>query len=321
MNKIRIVFMGTSDFAASILRGLLDAKYIFQAVYTQPARASGRGHCVIQTPVHTEATRAGIPVNTPENLIQQAAQEKLRSLEPDLILVAAYGLLLPQSVLNIPPYGCVNVHGSLLPRFRGAAPVQYAILEGDHETGISLMKMDAGMDTGPVFARIPLVLHSDDTTASVMKRLADKSVEGLVRYLPDYVSGECIPIPQPTTGIVYAPKILKEAGRLNFSTPAVRLERQVRAFTPSPGTWFFHHEQRIKVLKATTQDDTHYDVEQWGQIQGTQLEIATSQGLFCPQILQRPGGNPMTVAAFLRGYALPCGTVLQSFPSSVNQHP
>ena len=240
-----IVFMGTPDFAVPSLQALVAAGYPLLGVYTQPPRAKGRGHHVITSPVHTMAQSLGIPVFTPQRLREDAQQ--LHTLNPDLIVVVAYGQLLPPEVLALPSFGCVNVHASLLPRWRGAAPIHWALLAGDQVTGISLMKMDRGLDTGPVFSQASYTLSPGDTCETVTQALAHLGAQQLVACLPGYVKGTLVPTPQPDQGISLAPKINAPHARLTWTEDAPCLVRKVRAFHPSPGAWFLAAGKRFKV--------------------------------------------------------------------------
>jgi methionyl-tRNA formyltransferase len=232
--SIRIVFMGSPDFALPILSALAK-KYQVVGVVTQPDRASGRGRELKPPPVKALALELNIPVMQPEKLRAPEAMEQLRAWTPDLIVVAAFGQILKKDVLELPRFGCINVHASLLPRWRGAAPINAAILAGDEEIGVTIMKMDVGLDTGPMLAMKSMRLASDLTTDSALQALSQLGANLLIETLPDYFSGKLIPQAQPEDGATYAPMLKKEDGLLDFTRSAVELERRVRAMNPWPG--------------------------------------------------------------------------------------
>src|SRR5215211_6426045 len=244
-----IVFMGSPDFALPTLKALARG-YDVVGVVTQPDRASGRVREHKAPPVKTLALELGIPVMQPEKLRLPEAMEQLRAWAPELIVVAAFGQILRKDVLDLPPYGCINVHASLLPRWRGAAPINAAILHGDEETGVTMMKMDVGLDTGPMLTQRSIRLTPEDTAGSVFEKLSALGADLLIETLPDYVSGKIKPIPQPEEGATYAPMIKKEEGLLDFSRPAEELERRVRAFNPWPGAFMDFEGTLLKVHRA-----------------------------------------------------------------------
>ncbi len=236
---MRIVFMGTPEFAVKSLEACLALGDVV-AVVTQPDKPKGRGREVTFSPVKTLALAKGLPVLQPLKIRGTSFHEELRAFDADVAVVTAYGKILPRDVLDVPKHGSVNVHASLLPRFRGAAPIQWAIASGDQKTGVCLMRMDEGMDTGPVIDRAELAILPTDTSATLHEKLSALGGEVLKRSLGKYVSGELVPVPQPSEGVVMAPMIRKEDGVLDFTKPAAELERRLRAFTPWPGasTWF-----------------------------------------------------------------------------------
>jgi len=251
--SIRIVFMGSPDFALPSLSALAAARnYQVVGVVTQPDRASGRGRELKAPPVKTLALELNIPVMQPEKLRAPEAMDQLRAWNPDLIVVAAFGQILKKDVLELPRYGCINVHASLLPRWRGAAPINAAILHGDEETGVTIMQMDVGLDTGPMLACKAIRIKPDDTAGSVIQALSTLGADLLVETLPDYLSGKLTPQPQPAQGDTYAPMLKKEDGLLNFTRPAIELERRVRAMNPWPSAWFEWNGNLLKVLRAST---------------------------------------------------------------------
>ena len=247
--KPRTVFMGSPAFALPTLR-LLFREYPLVGVVTQPDRPAGRGKVLTPPPVKRLAEEIGVPYIQPERLRQPEALQQLRDWDPELIVVTAFGQILRSEVLDLPHYGCINVHGSLLPRWRGAAPVQAAILEGDDETGITIMRMDAGVDTGPMLSKRSTPIQPDDTTGSLSQRLAELGAELLAETLPGYLDGSLLPQPQNDALATYAPMLKKEAGLLNFESSAVRLARLVRAFNPWPGAYTIYREQLLKVHRT-----------------------------------------------------------------------
>lgn len=311
LQNLPVIFMGTPHFAAPILQGLIDAKARIIAVYSQPPRPQGRGYKVEPSPVEALARSHNTPVYTPVNFKEEKERDFFKNLVKEhsikAAVVAAYGLLLPEAILNAPVLGCINVHASLLPRWRGASPIQHALLEGDKETGISIMKMDKGLDTGPVLLQKACLIEEKETSASLQEKLSILGLDTLLEALELYIKGGLLPEPQPMKGVTYAPKIPKEAGKLDFyHKSAYALERQVRAFTPWPGCFFEIRGERIKVLEASVQrTDTPFTEEDLGKIVGDELKVMCAEGtLFCPLIIQKPGGKPMDVKSFLRGFPL-----------------
>jgi len=302
---MRIVYMGTPDFAVLPLRALIDAGHQVICIYTQPPRPAGRGQREQISPVHEEAVRRGIPVRTPVSLRSEGAQKDFAALKPDVGVVAAYGLLLPKAILAAPPYGCVNIHASLLPRWRGAAPIQRAILAGDAETGITIMQMDEGLDTGPMLMQAKRAIGATTTAQDLHDSLAALGAETIVTALEKLQPGLLKATPQPD-GAVLAPKLTREEGRLDWKKPATALERQVRAFTPWPGAWFEHEGERIKVLGAAVADGK----DAAGTVLDDQLTVACGEGALAIKHLQRAGKGPMDADAFLRGYPIARGTIL-----------
>jgi methionyl-tRNA formyltransferase len=296
---IRVVFMGSPDFAVPSLK-LLAEKYHLVGAVTQPDRPAGRGRVMTPPPVKILAEQMGIPVIQPERLREPAAFERLQAWQPDLIAVTAFGQILRQNVLDLPRFGCVNVHASLLPRWRGAAPIQASILHGDQQTGVTIMKLDAGMDTGPILAQRIEEIQPVDTSGSLAQRLAIIGADLLIDTLPGYLDGKIIPILQENELATLAPMIRKEEGLLNFEQPAEFLTRKIRAFHPWPGTFFHWMEGMLKVHQAHT-------VEAIGKEAGQKLVIdgfpavACSSGCLVLDIVQLPGKKPMPGDIFLRG--------------------
>jgi len=292
--------MGSPDFALPSLRSLANA-YDVVGVVTQPDRASGRGRRLKSPPVKIVAQELGIPIMQPEKLRTPEAMEQLRAWNPDLIVVAAFGQILRKDVLDLPRFGCLNVHASLLPRWRGAAPINAAILHGDEETGVTIMKMDVGLDTGPMLARRSIRLTRDDTAGSVTGTLSHLGAELLIETLPDYLSGKITPTPQPQEGTTYAPMLKKEEGRLNFTRPAEELERRVRAFNPWPGAFMDFDEALLKVHHSQAVVETGKAEVGQRLVYRDQPAVGTGGGLLILDEVQPAGKKSMSGKSFLAG--------------------
>jgi methionyl-tRNA formyltransferase len=301
-----LVFMGTPEFAAVVLDALIDARHRIKAVYSQPPRPAGRGHKMQPSPVQALAERHGIAVRYPTSLRDAATQGEFAALHADAAVVAAYGLILPAAILAAPRLGCLNVHASLLPRWRGAAPVQRAILEGDAETGVTIMQMDAGLDTGVVLLRRAVPIGPETTGGALTDRLAALGGELIVEALGRI--DELTPAPQPESGVTYAKKLSRDEARLDWRLPADRLERQVRAFDPWPGAYFLIADERIRVLAAAV--TRHRGAAAPGTVLDDHLSIACGEDVLRPTRVQRAGRGAMEAEALLRGFAIPAGTVL-----------
>jgi methionyl-tRNA formyltransferase len=300
-----LIFMGTPEFAAVILDALCYAGHRVKCAYSQPPRPAGRGHRLQPSPVQARAERRGIAVRYPTSLRGPAAQAEFAALNADAAVVAAYGLILPRAILDAPKFGCLNVHASLLPRWRGAAPIQRAILEGDAETGITIMLMDEGLDTGATLLRQGVPITPTTTAGELTDRLAVLGGELIVAALGRF--GELRPTPQFESGITYAKKLDRDEARLDWRLPAARLERQVRAFDPWPGVYFLFGGERIRVLAAEIGDGAPALP---GLVLDERLSIACGKGVLRPLRLQRAGRAAMDTASLLRGFALPPGTIL-----------
>ena len=307
LQKTRIAFMGTPEFAAPALQALIDKGYQIAAAYSQPARPKGRGHKLQKGPVHELAEKYNIPVFTPTTLKSEDAQEEFKSLNLDLAVVAAYGLILPQAILDSPRKGCLNIHGSLLPRWRGAAPIHRAILAGDKTTGITIMKMDPGLDTGPMILKKEIEITPHITAAELYDQMAKLGAEALIEALPGYMDGSLKPTPQPDEGVTYAQKIEKGEGLLNFEDSAENLMRKIRALNPWPGTWFEFEGKRIKIIQAEMELRSSGPV---GTVLDEHLSLQTGSGILRPLKIQGEGSNIMETNAFLRGHFIPQGTQL-----------
>lgn len=300
---MRIVFMGTPDFAVPTLTALVAAGHDVVAAYSQPPRAAGRGKQLQPTAVHRAADVLGIPVRTPVSLKGAEEQAAFAALGADVAVVAAYGLILPQAVLDAPRLGCLNVHGSLLPRWRGAAPVQRAILAGDAATGVTIMQMERGLDTGPMLAKVETPI-AGKTAGELTAELAEKGAALMVSVLADLPAHP--PVVQPEAGVTYAHKIDKAESRLDFSQSAVQVERQIRAFAPAPGAFFELEGERYRVLAAEVAAGTGIP----GTTLDAALTIACGEGALRPALIQRAGKPAMETAALLRGRAIAAGTRL-----------
>ncbi|HEX8667737.1 MAG TPA: methionyl-tRNA formyltransferase [Allosphingosinicella sp.] len=300
---MRIAFMGTPDFAVPTLEALLAAGHEVAAVYSQPPRPAGRGKAPRPSPVQQRAGAAGIAVRTPVTLRDAEAQAAFRALDLDAAVVAAYGLILPQPVLEAPRHGCLNVHASLLPRWRGAAPIQRAILAGDGTTGVTIMQMERGLDTGPMLA-VRETWVERKTAGELTAELAQIGGALMAEVLERL--GETEPLPQPEEGVTYAPKIEKHEARLDFTRPAVEVERQVRAFSPAPGAFFEFEGERIKVHFAEVAELSGEP----GTVLDHDLAIACGAGSIVPTLVQRAGRGVMTTGELLRGFRIPTGVRL-----------
>lgn len=301
---LRTVFMGTPAFAVPTLRALLnDPAVQIAGVVTQPDREAGRGtpggRRLQMSPIKELALAAGVPILQPERLRQPEAFAQLAALAPELIIVAAFGQILRPEVLALPLYGCINVHASLLPRWRGAAPIAAAILAGDLMTGSTIMQMDAGMDTGPILAQAEETIRPDDTTGSLSERLAQQGANLLLRILPGYLSGVILPRPQPETGATVCRPLQKEQGRIDWRQPAAQIERMVRAFDPWPGAFTAWQGQHLKIGQAQVLAGT----DQPGRVQRWQNQIAVGagDGLLLVTALQLAGRKMMSGKDFLVG--------------------
>ncbi|GJQ36973.1 MAG: methionyl-tRNA formyltransferase [Anaerolineaceae bacterium] len=296
------MFMGSPDFALPALR-LLAQTYWVVGVVTQPDRASGRGRELKAPPVKSLAQDLNVPIIQPERLREPEAMAQLKAWNPDLIVVAAFGQILKKDVLELPQYGCINVHASLLPRWRGAAPINAAVLAGDEETGVTIMKMDVGLDTGPMLAKRSLRIKPDDTTGSLIGALSTLGADLLIETLPGYIDGKVTLKPQPEDGVTYAPMLKKEDGRLDFEKPAVELERRIRAMNPWPGAWFEWNGAPLKVLKARTDILFTYMNQTPGNrlVSGNEPVVATSNGFLFLEEVQPPGKKQMSGKSFLAG--------------------
>jgi methionyl-tRNA formyltransferase len=300
---MRLAFMGSPDFAVPALRTIHGAGYDIAAVYCQPARPAGRGHAVRRCPVHVLADELGLTVRTPARLRSDAeAQATFAALDLDVAVVAAYGLILPQAMLDAPRRGCLNIHGSLLPRWRGAAPIQAAILAGDTETGITIMQMDAGLDTGPMLLWQGVPIGPDTTAASLHDPLAELGATLILQAL----ASPPTPVPQPAEGATYAPKLSRDDARIDWTAPAAVIDRRIRAFDPWPGTFTLLNGSPLKILAATPADGSGAP----GSVLDARLTVACGDGAIRLTRVQLPGRAALDADAFLRGRPVTSGTVL-----------
>jgi methionyl-tRNA formyltransferase len=310
---IRTVFMGTPEFALPTLEGLLEARVDLCAVYTQPDRPKGRGKVLTPPPVKVLAQQRGIPVYQPLKLRDPAAVEELRALAPDLIVVVAFGQILPKSVLEIPRHGCINVHASLLPRYRGAAPINKAIIDGETETGVTTMLMDVGLDTGDMLVKRTTPIGPEETAGELHDRLAPLGREAMVETLDRLCAGTLVPVPQDDALSTYAPMLKKEDGRIDWNRSATAIHNLVRGLDPWPGAYTGLNGETLKLAR------THPEADPTGAPTGTVVSagpegvrIACGEGILLVRELQLPGKKRLPVADFLRGRTLPPGTRLES---------
>ncbi len=295
----RLVFMGSPEFALPVLQELVE-QYHVVGVVTQPDRPAGRGRVLTPPPVKLLADELRLPVIQPHRLSEPAAFQQLQTWAPDLVIVAAFGQILKPAVLDLPHLGCVNVHASLLPRWRGAAPIQAAILNGDDQTGITIMCMDPGVDTGSVLSQRAIPIGAEDTAASLSSKLSALGAGLLVETLPHYLAGELQATPQDDAHATYAPMIKKEAGQLDFSRSSTQLDRQVRAYHPWPGAFTYWNGQPLKILRAHVAG-SHQQLAGTHTVYQDSPAIAASDGLLVIDELQLAGRNPQPGPAFLRG--------------------
>lgn len=302
---LNIIFAGTPEFAAQALSALLASEHRVSAVYTQPDRPAGRGRKLTVGPVKQLALDHQLPVKQPKTLKDEAAQAELRSLEADLMVVVAYGLILPQAVLDTPRLGCINIHASLLPRWRGAAPIQRAILAGDSESGVTIMQMEAGLDTGPMLHTLSCPIHADDTGGSLHDRLAELGARALLEVLPKLAAGELVPETQDDALANYATKLDKQESHIDWSQPAVQIDRKIRAFNPWPvaqtdyqGRVMRIWESQVVDTAVTAPPGTVLAAAKEG------IDVATGQGLLRIRKLQMPGKRAMAAVDFLNAHAV-----------------
>ncbi|EAT10144.1 methionyl-tRNA formyltransferase [Sphingobium sp. 10 DY56-G10] len=298
---MRIIYMGTPEFAVPALDALVAAGHEIAAVYSQPPRPAGRGKGLRASPVHQRAEALGLEVRTPLSLKDGDTQAAFAALEADVAVVAAYGLILPPAILAAPRQGCMNIHASLLPRWRGAAPIQRAILAGDNVTGVTIMDMEAGLDTGPMRAKHVTPIE-DKTAGALTQELAQAGADLMVEVLDDLSLHP--PVPQPDEGVTYAAKIDKAESRIDFTQDAHAIERQVRAFNPFPGAFFAYQGERFRILAAHVEHHAGAP----GELLDDSLLIGCGHDAIRPTLIQRAGKGAMSPGELLRGYDMPAGS-------------
>ncbi len=304
MGRLRILFMGTPDFAVATLRSLHGAGHELVGVRCQPPRPAGRGRKPRPSPVQALAEGLALAIEAPKSLKDTAVQDAIAGARPDIIVVVAYGLILPQAVLDIPQLGAVNLHASLLPRWRGAAPIQRAIMAGDRQTGATIMQMEAGLDSGPILLQQTLEIDRHETAGVLHDRLALAGAALMVSALDGLSAGRLSPRAQPAAGVTYAEKISKAEARLDFSEPAIVLKRRIQGLNPVPGAWFEIDGERVKVHSAAAVDGPAAPP---GTLLDDQLTLACGSGALALRSVQRQGKAVMTAAEFLRGFPLAPG--------------
>ncbi|GLQ35057.1 methionyl-tRNA formyltransferase [Amylibacter marinus] len=303
---MRVIFMGTPDFSVSVLDALVDAGHDIAAVYCQPPRRAGRGKKERPTPVHARADALGLLVRTPLNFKDPADVAEFQALKADVAVVVAYGLLLPQVILDAPRAGCLNIHASLLPRWRGAAPIHRAIMAGDAQTGICIMQMEAGLDTGPVLLRATTDITRLDTTQALHDRLSGMGAQMICDALGQLAG--LVPVPQPEDGVTYAKKIQKAEAQIDWMRSADQVDAHIRGLSPFPGAWFAIGDARIKVLMSEVVDASGPA----GQVLDDSLTVACGSGAVRLVTLQRAGKGPMAASDFQRGFEIAEKTLLGS---------
>ena len=303
---MKIVFLGSAYFSIPTLVKLIEAGHEIACVYSQPPRRAGRGKKVNLTPVHEMALKYGITVRTPENFKLQKDKLAFFDLNADLTVVVAYGLILPLEIIEAARYGSLNIHASILPKWRGAAPIHRAIMSGDSETGVCIMKMDAGLDTGPVVAKESTPIKADDTTSFLSERLADLGAKLLIETIKKI--DELIPNPQSAIEVSYAKKIDKKEAKIDWSLDFQIIEQQIRGLSRYPGAWAYYNEERIKFLNVRINSSNQNNQAEPGMVIGTPLVIACEGGALEITLLQRSGKSVQTTEDFLRGFPIQIGS-------------
>ena len=303
---MKIVFLGSAYFSIPTLVKLIEAGHEIACVYSQPPRRAGRGKKVNLTPVHEMALKYGITVRTPENFKLQKDKLAFFDLNADLTVVVAYGLILPLEIIEAARYGSLNIHASILPKWRGAAPIHRAIMSGDSETGVCIMKMDAGLDTGPVVAKELTPIKVDDTTSFLSERLADLGAKLLIETIKKI--DELIPKPQSTIEVSYAKKIDKKEAKIDWSLDFQIIEQQIRGLSRYPGAWAYYNDERIKFLNVRINSSNQNNQAEPGMVIGTPLVIACEGGALEITLLQRSGKSVQTTEDFLRGFPIQIGS-------------
>jgi len=310
-DKFTIIFMGTPDFAVPSLHLLSQKGYDVALVVTQPDRPKGRGRKLVPPPVKVKALELNLEVTQPSTLKSKEFTDQIKRIQPDFLVVIAFGHILSEKILQLPKFGAINIHASLLPEYRGPAPIQWAIINGDSQTGITTMFMDKGMDTGNVLLTEKEPILPEDTAATLHDRLANSGADLLIRTLKDYAAHKLKPIVQDHSKATYAPLLKKQDGHINWQRPAEELEPFIRGMTPWPGAFTFHNETRLKIFKAAPIPESIPEAA--GTILKAfpdELRVATGRGALSILEIQSPSGKRLGVADFLRGYPLPPGTIL-----------
>lgn len=308
---MRVIFMGTPQFAVPTLKALLKSKHEIVAVYTKPPKPSGRGKQLIKSPIHLIAEEYGITVRAPLTLKTEEEISLIKKSSPEAIVVAAYGLILRPEVLSIPLHGCINIHPSDLPRWRGAAPIQRTILAGDQHTAMCIMKMDAGLDTGDVILRKQLIISDDTTAHQLHNTMSELGATMLLEALEELDNGIAKPEPQSSEGITYAQKLSPQDELINFNKSAFQVNCQIRALSPKPAAHFIFKNEKIKIITAEYTTVPHNYTP--GLVIDDKLTISCKEGLLKPILLQRPGRKMIYTDAFLRGFNIPQGTLLANY--------
>ncbi len=306
---MKVIFMGTPDMAVPALQALFDSSHQIVHVYTKPPAKSGRGQKINLSPIHDLANKLNLPVSCPTTLKTQEVVEQLASLNADIIVVAAYGHILPKNILDLCKYGCINIHPSLLPRWRGAAPIERTVLAGDTETAVCIMKMDVGLDTGDILLQQKITLDNQITTEKLYEKLAPIGAKLLIETLDNFEN--ITPIPQSEEGVTYAKKLLKEESTIDWQQSAEQIDRMIRALNPWPGCFFKYKGEMVKVLKAKIINNIVNSELKIGEVIDNQLTINCAQGTLQLLKLQRPGRNPLDLADFLRGSKILPGEILE----------
>ncbi len=307
-NPLKLIFMGTPEFALPTLKALAESEHMVVAVYTQPPRPAGRGQKERLSPVHEYALSRNLPVHTPSTLKPEDIQQRFREHDADAAIVAAYGLLLPQAILEGTRMGCINVHPSLLPRWRGAAPIQRTVMAGDSETGVVIMQMNAGLDTGDMLLVRRFTVDADMNAGKLHDTLAAHAGPMVLETLDGLIHGTISPVKQPETGVTYAKKITKEECRIDWKEPAPAIRNKIRGLSPHPGAFFVFKGEAVKILDAAIAPS--FDSTP-GTVTDAMLTIACGEDALRPLILQRPGKKPMATDEVLRGYVIPSGSELE----------
>lgn len=311
---MRIVFMGTPDFSVPALKALVEAGHEVTAVVTQPDKPKGRGKAVQLTPVKEQALAYGIPVYQPRRVREPEFIEIMKEQRPDAVVVVAFGQIIPQAILDIPRYGCVNIHASLLPKYRGAAPIQWAVIDGEEKTGITTMKMDAGLDTGDMLEQEEVVIAPDETGGSLHDKLCQVGGRLILSTLKGLEDGTITPRPQPETGSCYASRLTKELGDIDWSRDAAAIERLIRGLNPWPSAYTAFGGKTLKLWEAKVMEEAGFEDAPCGQVvvcDRHTLAVKTGKGLLSIRELQLEGKKRMDVEAFLRGFPMEAGAVFE----------